>query len=59
MLDCDVSHLIDGVNIDRPFNAMSLTPNYHDAFGSFKVYFTLFLVMSIPTRLSRFSILQS
>ncbi|EEQ28696.1 hypothetical protein McanMca71_001230 [Microsporum canis] len=37
MLDCDVSHLIDGVNIDRPFNAMSLTPNYHDAFGSFKV----------------------
>ncbi|KAM5445468.1 hypothetical protein MaudCBS49596_007452 [Microsporum audouinii] len=40
MFDCDVSHLIDGVNIDRPFNAMSLTPNYHDAFGNFKVYFT-------------------
>lgn len=39
MFDCDVSHLIDGVNIDRPFNAMSLTRDLHTHFGNFTVFF--------------------
>ncbi|OJD20479.1 hypothetical protein ACJ73_08186 [Blastomyces percursus] len=39
MFDCDVSHLVDGVNIDRPFNAMSLTHDLHAHFGNFKVFF--------------------
>ncbi|KKZ67875.1 hypothetical protein EMCG_06404 [[Emmonsia] crescens] len=39
MFDCNVSHVIDGVNIDRPFNAMSLTPNFHTDFGNFSVFF--------------------
>ncbi|KLJ09675.1 hypothetical protein EMPG_14904 [Blastomyces silverae] len=39
MVDCDVSHLIDGINIDRPFNAISLTHDLHIDFGSFTVFF--------------------
>lgn len=39
MFDCDVAHLIDGVNIDRPYNAMSLTHDLHSFFGRFDVYF--------------------
>lgn len=39
MFDCNVSHLIDGVEIDRPFNAMSLTRDLHDHFGDFAIYF--------------------
>ncbi|PGH00919.1 hypothetical protein AJ79_08074 [Helicocarpus griseus UAMH5409] len=39
MFDCDVSHIIGGVNIDRPFNAMSLTPDLHTDFGNFSVFF--------------------
>lgn len=39
MLDCDVSHLIDGPNIDRPFNAITLTSDMHYYFGDFKVLF--------------------
>ncbi|ODH33668.1 hypothetical protein ACO22_03286 [Paracoccidioides brasiliensis] len=39
MFDYDVSHIIDGVNIDRPFNAMSLTRDLHTYFGNFEVFF--------------------
>ncbi|TPX24825.1 hypothetical protein DIZ76_010269 [Coccidioides immitis] len=39
MFDCNVSHLIDGNNIDRPFNAMSLTHDLHTHFGNFAVFF--------------------
>lgn len=39
MLDCDVSHLIDGVNIDWPFNAISLTHDLHIHFDDFDVFF--------------------
>ncbi|KKZ61579.1 hypothetical protein EMCG_00562 [[Emmonsia] crescens] len=39
MFDCDVSHLIDGINIDRPLNAMSLTRDLHTHFGNFVVFF--------------------
>ena len=39
MFDTDVCHLIDGPNIDRPTNAITLTFAFHQAFGSFRVYF--------------------
>ncbi|PGG97452.1 hypothetical protein GX51_07315 [Blastomyces parvus] len=39
MFDCDVSNMIDGVNIDRPFNAMSLTHDFHIDFNNFSVFF--------------------
>ena len=39
MFDNGVAHLIDGVDIDRPRNALTLTSRFHDLFGSFRVYF--------------------
>lgn len=39
MFDLGVAHTIDGVDIDRPRNALTLTPDLHRSFGSFKVYF--------------------
>jgi hypothetical protein len=39
MFDHGVGHLIEGVNIDRPLNALTLTMNMHDLFGSFRIYF--------------------
>ncbi|TPX23658.1 hypothetical protein DIZ76_012993 [Coccidioides immitis] len=39
MFDFNVSHLINGVDIDRPFNAISLTQNLHGLFGKFKIFF--------------------
>ncbi|EEH38034.2 hypothetical protein PAAG_00955 [Paracoccidioides lutzii Pb01] len=39
MFDYDVSHVIDGVNIDGPFNAISLTRDLHTYFGNFEVFF--------------------
>ncbi|OAX80255.1 hypothetical protein ACJ72_05415 [Emergomyces africanus] len=41
MFDCDVSHMIDDGNIDRPFNAMSLTPSLHTDFGNFLIFLNL------------------
>lgn len=38
MFDCDVGQIINGVDIDRPQNAMSLSPRCHASFGSFKIY---------------------
>ena len=39
MFDSGVVHLIDGTNIDRPSNAITLTSFIHAAFGDFKVFF--------------------
>lgn len=39
MFDYDVSHVIDGVRIDRPHNAISLTRDIHVGFGNFQIFF--------------------
>jgi hypothetical protein len=39
MFDHGVGHLIEGVEIDRPRNALTLTHNIHDLFGNFRIYF--------------------
>ncbi|CAK7233520.1 hypothetical protein SBRCBS47491_008639 [Sporothrix bragantina] len=39
MFDKGVVHMIDGVDIDRARNALTLTPYMHMLFGSFQVYF--------------------
>ncbi|KAK4245794.1 hypothetical protein C7999DRAFT_33794 [Corynascus novoguineensis] len=39
MFDHGVGHLIEGVDIDRPLNALTLTMNMHDLFGNFHIYF--------------------
>ncbi|KAJ2975204.1 hypothetical protein NUW58_g8424 [Xylaria curta] len=39
MFDVGVVDLIQGPEIDRPRNAITLTPQHHLSFGSFKVYF--------------------
>ncbi|GBF64422.1 hypothetical protein TMEN_7124 [Trichophyton mentagrophytes] len=40
MFDFNISHVIDGVDIDRPFNAITLTRDLHAYFGEFNIYFT-------------------
>ncbi|TWU70515.1 hypothetical protein ED733_000556 [Metarhizium rileyi] len=40
MFDNDVAHLINGVDVDRPHNAITLTLDLHRAFGNFDIYFT-------------------
>lgn len=40
MFDIGVGGLIEGVEIDRPFNTLPLGLDYHRLFGAFKVYFT-------------------
>ncbi|PTD05818.1 hypothetical protein FCULG_00001914 [Fusarium culmorum] len=39
MFNSGVTHLIEGVNIDRPSNALMLTFSYYVSFGDFRVYF--------------------
>ncbi|WXC62416.1 hypothetical protein SNK03_008266 [Fusarium graminearum] len=39
MFDHRAAHLIDGVKIDRPRNALTLTRGLHTHFGSFKIFF--------------------
>jgi HNH endonuclease len=39
MFDPGVVHLIDGPDIDRPTNAITLTLHFHKRFGDFEVYF--------------------
>ncbi|KAM3501172.1 hypothetical protein MY10362_005769 [Beauveria mimosiformis] len=39
MFDTDVVHFIEGPDIDRPRNAMTLTHNLHQDFGDFQIYF--------------------
>ncbi|OAA68017.1 hypothetical protein SPI_00212 [Niveomyces insectorum RCEF 264] len=39
MFDVGVRHLIEGFNIDRPTNAMTLTRRCHTEFGTFDMYF--------------------
>ncbi|KAM0738250.1 hypothetical protein ACQRIT_007442 [Beauveria bassiana] len=40
MFDNDVAHLINGVDVDQPHNAITLTLDLHLALGNFDVYFT-------------------
>ena len=39
MFDTDISHLIEGTDIDRPRNALTLTANLHAFFGNFEIHF--------------------
>ncbi|KAF5865343.1 hypothetical protein ETB97_004153 [Aspergillus alliaceus] len=39
MFDPDISPLIAGPDIDNPYNALTLTHNYHRLFGEFEIYF--------------------
>lgn len=39
MFDPNIVHLIEGVEIDRPTNAITLTTDIHRYFGEFKFYF--------------------
>lgn len=39
MFDSGVTHLIEGNEIDRPRNAMTLTREWHSSFGSFDIFF--------------------
>ncbi|OAA63481.1 hypothetical protein SPI_03644 [Niveomyces insectorum RCEF 264] len=39
MFDMDVHRLITGTDIDRPTNALTLTTECHEEFGSFRMYF--------------------
>ncbi|KAK2799097.1 hypothetical protein FQN50_008603 [Emmonsiellopsis sp. PD_5] len=39
MFDPGMIHLIEGANIDRPSNALTLTPEVHSFFGRFKIFF--------------------
>jgi hypothetical protein len=39
MFDPGVIHLIEGSNIDRSINALTLTINFHQPFGDFEIYF--------------------
>lgn len=39
MFDSNVVHEIDGPNIDRPANAITLTHDIHSRFGKFAVFF--------------------
>src|SRR5690554_1536258 len=40
MFDIGVTHLIEGTDIDRSRNAVTLARDLHHFFGSFKIYFT-------------------
>ena len=39
MFDNDIGRLIEGPDIDRPYNALTLTVNLHIFFGEFQIYF--------------------
>jgi hypothetical protein len=39
MFDPGIIQLIEGTNIDRPYNALTLSVGFHRDFGSLKVYF--------------------
>lgn len=39
MFDHGVIHLINGNDIDRPMNALTLTSRFHELFGDFDIYF--------------------
>ena len=39
MFDMGVAHLLEGVDINRPYNAVTLNHEMHHDFGNFKIYF--------------------
>lgn len=55
MFDSDVSHMISGVNVDRPLNAISLTSSFRTDLETSRFSSNLFLARSIPTELIRSS----
>ena len=40
MFDNGITRVIEGVEIDRPFNTLTLGLDYHRQFGAFKTFFT-------------------
>ncbi|OAA62016.1 hypothetical protein SPI_04875 [Niveomyces insectorum RCEF 264] len=62
MFDLGVAHTINGVDVDRPRNALTLTADLHGLFGGFKVYFdpvpgaynTYRIQSFLPPRMNRF-----
>lgn len=41
MFDNGIRHLIEGIDIDRPRNAITLTHDLHNLFGDFNIFFEL------------------
>ena len=39
MFDPGIIHQVEGVNIDRPYNALTLTHDLHQRFGDLTIYF--------------------
>jgi hypothetical protein len=39
MFDPGIIHWVESTNIDRPYNALTLSVNFHRHFGNLKVYF--------------------
>ncbi|KAK5988612.1 hypothetical protein PT974_10098 [Cladobotryum mycophilum] len=48
MFDHGVVHIIDGVDIDRPRNAITLTLDLHRRFGEFKIFFEPVIPPNLP-----------
>ncbi len=40
MFDYGVARMIEGVDIDRPYNALTLDSSLHTPFGDFEIFFT-------------------
>jgi hypothetical protein len=39
MFDPGIIHQVEGINIDRPYNALTLTHDLHQRFGDLTIYF--------------------
>lgn len=50
MFDPGVIHLIDGINIDRSINALTLTVEFHQLFGDFEIYFEPVITIATQTQ---------
>ncbi|OAA53004.1 hypothetical protein SPI_09492 [Niveomyces insectorum RCEF 264] len=55
MFDTGVTHMIDGVDIDRPRNALTLTTSLHADFGAFEIYFDPVLDQNNTYRIQSFT----
>ncbi|KAL8364626.1 hypothetical protein RB595_003762 [Gaeumannomyces hyphopodioides] len=49
MFDVGIARLIEGAEIDRPFNAITLSRDHHTDFGSFRIFFELLPDQPSPT----------
>jgi HNH endonuclease len=50
MFDPGITNLIGGQDIDRPYNALTLTHDLHQRFGSLEVYFELPHTENVPQK---------